>query len=682
MKKQIDLSKNILKTEDDTGKYILGNFDQETLNKYILLFIEINQKYNIFFDENKRLDDALIKPNFMNISAFDMDLLQDNANRLYPTFVHVNTVRSFDFYNYINGKIPNIDEYITTIMRGGYTYLDDKLSGMKITWLNKIDDRDNVISLSAFNGAYEGNQSLNVMDTVSSTSFGVGSSQYGGAIELNPRYVKKNIVVYLNTLIDALKDFKVQLNPNLWKIRIYIDKTLTSDKARKNETVSKFLNYVLDPNNKNFIELFEVEMDNFKIKNRDSHIGLLGVMFRFHALMDPSIKNCFVGEIDNYPTNILYDIINKFFNSEPEFKLMAFRPLIYNRKNEKNKCIPNFFAGMFGFRKQQNEILNPYLWANTFIYMNRLYKGYKDKTIQLPQCIPLKDNPKAQNPFEFGFEEQAISNVIIANYLMDNKNKLYVVPLFWLAPIKFTDYYLNNILLKKFNLLTNEFKHYFLRILKFDINIFIEELLVYHSFDNNLHIMTILECFLYNYLVQNNNKLELLTDDIKKDFMDPNKYKTINENGRLYINIFENISSMEQYKRLSGNLLLYTVYPGFELSINIESINELLNNLRSGKKLDFEQYITFNKSHSFNLQLYQVVTNYCPKFDLFKPVKIEATAPSVKGVQQPLVYTPDDKLVSLTGGSQGGSSQIDTYNRKYIKYKQKYLQLKKRNRQE
>jgi hypothetical protein len=657
--------------EPNGAKYILGNYDQPTLDRFITLFEEINNKYNIFFDENRKIGNDLLKRDFVNDgSAFDMDLLTDSQGRLYKTFVDINATKGFNFYNFIGNKLGNIDRYKASMV-GGTIEQNDILSGMKITWLNKIEDRDYVVSLSAFDGGYDNPQITQDRDagSVSSASFG---HQYGGEIVLNPKYIRKNIVVYLTTLIEALKDFRVHLNHSLWKIRIYIDKTLTTERARKNETIAQFLNYVLDADNKNFIEIAEVDMQNFKLKNRVSHIGLVGVMFRFHAMMDPTIKNCFVGEIDNYPTNILYDILDRFFRLEPDFKIMTFRPLIYNRKNEKNKCIPNFFAGMFAFKKNKNEVLNPYLWANSFVYMDRLYAGYKNKMIQPPQCIPLRDNPSGTRPFEFGFEEQAISNVIIANYMMNN-DKLYVVPLFWLSPIYFIKYYIKNILLKKFNLLTIEFKRYFVKILRFDINIFIEELLWYHTFDNNLHIMTLLECFLYDYLIANNNEIELLTADIKKDFESP-KYTKVVRDGRTFIKIFDDSAKMTEYKRLSGNLLLYTVYPGFELSINISSVNELLNNLRSGVKLNLQQYIAFNQSHSFNLQLYQLIRDYCPQYDPYKPPKPLPITPS--GDKVPLIYKPDERLTELSGGTKSGN-----YADKYKRYKIKYLHLKELEKQ-
>jgi len=591
----------------------LGNYTQGDLNNFKIFFNDMNTKYNYWFGEHVKIGDNIYKKAFQN-QKIENRYIKDKSYNFHPFFVNYNNVMNDSFDKRVGEQIGLINDFVKNPKKGG-AYIN-VISGMQFDYLTpRIDPKNYLISFSAFDGDF-------------------GSNKKGGATYTNPLLGrKKDIVIYLETLITALKVILTKLKTDkLWDkqigIRIYIDGSISSEQAKINQSVdkttviAKFFNSVNEYNYEykashktNLIEIVDVRMPLFS-PNGINHVGLIGVMFRFHPFLDPDVVNCFIGDIDNYPTNILFKMLDDFFKSETN--IMVFRPHIYSRKNVKGDCIPNFFAGMFAFKKERNKVLNPILWQNTFVYMNELYQKYQAKQI-VGDCTPLKDVQKGEKPFEFGFEEQAISNVIMANYLLSGY-KLTVIPIYWLHPPAITEFVLT-FYKTKFALISPAFRGYFQYILNIDVDIFDESLIPFHSYDNNLHILAIFENFIFDNLINDNNLIKMRYYPIQsssqeKQFIDtrPMNLTRKSEPGlseQPHIQIFNNSSDMNIYKRNSGNFLLYVIYPGYELSVDQLFVDKMVKNLKEGRQIDYHDYLFFEKSHTFNQSIVNLIRAYC-----------------------------------------------------------------------
>jgi hypothetical protein len=174
------------------------------------------------------------------------------------------------------------------------------------------------------------------------------------------------------------------------------------------------------------------------------HLGLLGTIFRYLPLFEADIKYCFIADSDNYNTIFLDKLLDKFF-VESSSNIMTFRPIMYDRNNHLHKCVPNVFAGMMAIKKEKNIIYNLDIWKNMFVFMKKLYdKIFSEK--KQDGCPPMTDKNTGKNPFEFGFEEQALSNVFVASVI--KLGNVTNIPLVWLAPNSIKDYYLTHYELK------------------------------------------------------------------------------------------------------------------------------------------------------------------------------------------------------------------------------------------
>lgn len=151
-------------------------------------------------------------------------------------------------------------------------------------------------------------------------------------------------------MIDNISELVKNKYYDKYNFIIYID---TSINDRGNPINSKLINFCSA--NKTRVELIEITMTKLLNPDGRGHIGLLGTIFRYLPLFDKDVEECFIADSDNYNSIFLYELLEKFFK-ESRSNLMTFRPILYYRKNDENKCFPNFFAGMMAFKKNKNEI--------------------------------------------------------------------------------------------------------------------------------------------------------------------------------------------------------------------------------------------------------------------------------------------------------------------------------------
>ena len=311
-------------------------------------------------------------------------------------------------------------------------------------------------------------------------------------------------------------------------------------------------------------------------------------------LLDPDIEKCFIGDSDNYHSKFLSDALKHFYTRDTasgiDSDMLVFRPIIYSRKNYNNHCIPNIFAGVFSFKKVIGKVLNHKIWNNIFLFMEKLFAGYSGRTIDnnTMGCDPFVYRNRSTAPFEFGFEEQALSNVLLPNYYKISRKETSIIPICWFHPLEISKYYSINIWKKILDLFSNEFIKHFKELLHMDVDINDPRILSWMFFDNNLHIMT---------LILNLVK-ELVT--------------TIPDNSAgTNIKIFKSTKDINDMLKLLGVIPLAVLYPGFEINITKDKYTEVFKELKAGKKLSFDLFLYFSQTHTFKSQVIQLITAYC-----------------------------------------------------------------------
>jgi hypothetical protein len=365
-----------------------------------------------------------------------------------------------------------------------------------------------------------------------------------------------------------------------YKFIIYID---TSINDKYNLLMTSFIDFCIMYNNR--IELVDIEMSPFMNDDMRGHIGLLGTLFRYIPLFNPDIKYCFIADSDNYNNIFLDKILKKFFNFSKN-NLLIFKPVLYSRNNDVNNCVPNILAGMMAFKKNKNSIFNLNIWQNMFVFIDNLYTKIKKSNSNI-SCYPNIDKNTGKNPFEFGFEEQALSNIFIFSVL-NAKYNISSCTLVWYNNEKVNKYYIYNIMIKKYKLINIEFLLFLYKKLNiiFNDNKFLNSKLFYilNNYDNNLHINLIIENIIYSLILDNNN----------------NNFKNIKLNK---INLFNSQNDFIEYKRLSSIILLFVIYPGYEINIDNNLLMNITHNIYDNKKINKNDLLKFEKTHNIKYEI-------------------------------------------------------------------------------
>jgi hypothetical protein len=496
--------------------------------------------------------------------------------------------------NYIDKirlNTSNIENYYRTTQTGGYNQYD--ILGIKLNTIKSLSvDRQNVtkyITTSLFD-AYLGDVANQ----------------------------NKNINHYAICLYESIKLYQ-KLLPD-YNIRIYGDLSINIAN-NNNENLVKLFELIEASNN---VEYMEVEQNFNEIsglhKNKKKYVGLLGAFYRYYILLDPIVENCVIVDADNFPTEIFTNIIRDWENNA-ENNLLIFKPLYYARKNLNNDCIQQMLAGMSGFKKPSNMIINPLIFKKMFDLMDLQYDKFKNDFID--DCDNNK-KIKYTTPFAFGFEEQALSNILIPYFLIKNE-KIVVVPLYFDFGASFVFYY-NNI----FDLLTKGGKELITNKLGLTYNNF--QLLTYVDplYGFNIHLSTILVNFL-DRCIKNNN---------------------FNINGVSIVDS-SNIDALKTALSIKG---FYHIYPSFNILMPIDKIFEYVDELYNGTNklpniVPSELPLDAKKEFGNLTNAYDTYIN------------------TDKDIKKMIEY---DSVLNILKSS-------NLYKNKYLKYKQKYLELKNKS---
>ncbi len=528
-----------------------SSYSKDIFESFKYLYNEINNKYNWLFERDNRMLTKLY--NLLTDKKFDNNYIY---NKLFTTS---NDSIKFNYNDFIFLKVNN---YVNSTNRITSSFVsstyNDTLGINKNVLSGKLTNKKNIISYTIFNAKITG--------------------LVGGATATN-RYLgkPKDITIYINIMIDNIFSLINNSKYDKYNFIIYID-TSVNDKG--NDINIKLLDFCKKYESR--IELIEITMKNFMNKDGRGHLGLLGTIFRYIPLFEPEIENCFIADSDNYNSLILYDILEEFFNKS-QSNLLTFRPILYERNNDINKCFPNFFAGMMAFKKLQGQIFNNKIWINMFSFMQKLFIKIVTNS-KNDSCPPLTDRNTGKNPFEFGFEEQALSNVLIPNVLTNGV--IENIPLVWFA--QDLKLYLTNTILKpKFKLINPEIIKTFL--IKIGIGIsseFLNSDIFYKllTYDNNIHLITILENLIYSKILNNENKL-------------------------MNLPIFTDNANLEAFKKLSGVLNLFTIYPGYEINIECDVYNNIINSIYNNTEINEETIAIMRNSTTIHEFLYQFLKN-------------------------------------------------------------------------
>ena len=502
-------------------------------------------------------------------------------------------INSFEKSKVTTNNYNNISEFIKN-QKGGNLNIDDILSILEIK-INKIKTSTHVgtkfISTSLFD-AYLGNTTI-------------------------PYY--KNINHYSVCLYTSIKLYLEYLPE--YKIRIYGDISIDL-KNNTNENLIKLFDLI---NSNDRIEYYEVEQkfNNLKAINPtgNKHIGLLGALFRFYILLDPNTTVNIMVDADNFPMKTFVDNILTFENDNEE-GILIFKPYYYARKNLNDNCIQQILAGMSGFKKKNGFIVNPEIFIKIFKYIDNMFGVFKKDFEDV--C----DNNriiKYSTPFTFGFEEQALTNILVPYFLINNIKFTYV-PLYFDFGVGFNFYY-NEIL----NCLTEEYKKVIKKKLGIDTDNTASLCFVNPLFGFNIHIGIILVNFVHNLLNTNTNKI----NDIK---------------------VFQD-DKIENLKKVLSIKGFYNMYPSFNINMEIDKVNSYIDELTSGTNAlpDIKPTnLTKDALKEFGKDTTDFYNSYIDE----------------KSDLEGLLSNDKDKILKVLKSSK-------LYQKKYLKYKEKYLSSKK-----
>jgi len=547
---------------------IYNNVDSEILlndlNEDICKYIKsIMQDINIFDGVNKiNMNDQWLKTN-KNLSEDDLklDLFIEDEN----------------YKDKLKMNISKIKEYIST-MTGGYSSLESL--GIELEYIKKTTN---------------GNRKY-----LSTSLFDRGSNSEN-----------KNINHYSLCLFLAFTLYKKYL-PD-YNFALYIDKSISES---VNDNVKTVIEHLKKENNIDII-LVTQKLDDVSLidKTNKNTIGLYGAFYRFFIYLNPDVETIIMIDADNFPTERFCDYVKDFELTAKNETIGIFKPLYYMRKNVNDDCIPQILAGMHCLKKEKNTIMNPKIFVLIYEYISKQYDKFKNEFYDYCDSnVKIKYN----TPFQFGFEENAFTNIVMPFFL---KKNIIVYPLFFDFGKGFNFYY-NEIIVS----LKPHIADMINKTLSLNINT--SKYLTYCLPDNsfNLYIGIIFTGYIYKCL---KNNVDIFIDAIKKEHI-------------------------EKLMSISG---FYHIYPAFNIQMNIYQINKYIDDLYNGDidniRIKYDK-LPISAYKEFGIDSYNFYKNTVDEGKI-----------------------PASILPFLKEGYEGYKN--GTYKEKYLKYKNKYLKLKNKN---
>jgi len=415
----------------------------------------------------------------------------------------------------------------------------------------------------------------------------------------------KNINHYAICLYEGIKLYQKYL-PD-FNIRLYGDLSLLQD---DNKHIQKLGELIKNSENIDYIKVEQNFNETSALdKNKKKYMGLLGAFYRYYILMDPNIEHCLIVDADNFPTEPFADIVKNWVNDKSN-NFLIFKPLYYVRQNINNSCIQQILAGMSGIKKPVNKIINPIIFKKMFEYMNIQFNLFRNEFIDV--CDGNK-KIKYSNPFTFGFEEQALTNILLPYFILNNL-KLIIIPMYFDFGNSYKFFY-DKIL----NLVNNEYKIIIKNKIGIDSSNTQTLTYVHPLYGFNIHLAIILVNFIDKCI--KNNK-----------------------------NIFTNFNEIKNILKIKG---FYHIYPAFNLNIQIEKINEYVNEL-------------YNNSNKLsNLKPIKLTEEAKNEFGI-STSSYDAYIEPGKKLDDLMKEKPILDVLQKSS----------LYKQKYLKYKEKYLTLK------
>mgnify|MGYP005845015077 CR=1 FL=1 len=388
----------------------INNLNDDLIKK-LPITDKVITSYGYFRNKSEELWNNIYKQNYKNI-------LSDEAKKAIK-FNDIDNFFTNDYETIQNFKdsIPEISKYIKSQKGGSHINLRDFT--IKIEPIKKSNDKNKkVISCSLFFPYY---------DPTKEYKEPVGKAK-------TPSF-------YAKILLALIEDYKYYLPE--WKVRLYIDDSVPHDTTSYNKTIPKEY-YELIQKFKNDtedrLELFNVNFGIFlkkKITNKNiGHVGLIGVLFRYLILYDKNVTTTFIGDVDNYTSFLHAKILEDFSKSNSD--ILLFKPIDgYERIDINDNCKENILAGMIGFNKKQEDILDKDVFNSIFLFIEYFYNEQKNDP-STRNCIPIskKDNPPyLETPFYYGYEENTFTHIFIP--LIDKfKLKTFTIPFYFNSSIK------------------------------------------------------------------------------------------------------------------------------------------------------------------------------------------------------------------------------------------------------
>jgi len=229
-----------------------------------------------------------------------------------------------------------------------------------------------------------------------------------------------------------------------WYVRIYIDQSIIhKDNPDKNIWIDKFNSIMGMPN----VQIIAVKFPRYYLKNH-CHKELLPVMFRYLALFDKTTSIMLFRDIDNIYTEQHHMLVDDWICSNND--VCFFMNESYKRQEiagltQKNVILSDTYyttilSGLWNFRKDFDTILPVSLWQKIYYYI----ESYTNITYK----IEYKNYINYKNRFSYGFDELALTRIIVPYFINTNLN-IHSIPIRIYDPEYFANMFDNN-LVKKF----------------------------------------------------------------------------------------------------------------------------------------------------------------------------------------------------------------------------------------
>jgi hypothetical protein len=549
------------KTDDNIinnyiSEYNSDNYkhNQKILFKNIKKNIDNIYKYNLYESTNQNnLWIDTLKPYYENIIQHSLieKLKLNEITKVYINYKETDDSPKFEDYK---SHLENINEW--KIHNGGFNNRNiEDILNIKVTPYKMLPIKNKkIISLSLFN--------------VKFTNF---SAKYDyNTTERKPPHFYTKV---LNNAIDTYKKYMPD-----WIIRLYIDETIPMDNYENQPSLPNETKLIL----KRFLTEENMELISIKStyledsKNKYKHLKLTPVIFRYLSFFDENVVSCFVADIDNTCTMLIAKLLDNFQKSNNKF--IIFKPVkAYERTYFDGKCIDNFLAGMIGFNKEQDSILNYKIWQSLYKFFDLYYNDLKrDKKYENCTVKILVDSP-----FYYGFEENGFTTIF--SYLINKFNlPVYLIPLYWdygMDPSEMISYY---ILKNPLYAFTDKFIELLFNLMKINIDIKkTDELILLNSFKHAPIMIIMMNIIFYLHF----NNIKTIINPENNEEIEIFKNKSLLDN---ILSVFPFVSGYTfDFKEVASDTSVCDIY-GDEISTEIINIIDLFE---KNKLLEFKNRI-------------------------------------------------------------------------------------------